>query len=212
MRTLLLATALCAIALPARAATPSAGVPQVIRSGLFADVNLGGFFTVGGKNSAGESTVSNAQAYLQLGLGYDISRHFAVAASFGLGSSAAACFGTVDPKGLCVGTDPDGKSVDVGDNFTATMFTLELTFKHHFTDRFSLQPRAHVGYAALDPEPLRDSAGRAVKSGVVAGAGVGVEYATHMDHFSIGADVYARYIVGPNILGMAIYPKVKYTF
>jgi len=41
---------------------------------------------------------------------------------------------------------------------------------------------------------------------------VGVEYATSMDHFSVGADVMSRFILGPNILSFAIYPRIKYTF
>ena len=33
-----------------------------------------------------------------------------------------------------------------------------------------------------------------------------------MDHFTIGADVLTRVILGPNILSFAIFPRVKYTF
>lgn len=205
-----------AILLPAStalAATPSVGVPQEIRSGLFTDVNLGGFFTLGGKDSSGNSGASNAQAYLQLGLGYDLTRNFALAASFGLGASAASCFGNDFTR--CYGAASTSGStattkngpVPLPDNFTATMFMLEASYKHFFTERFTLQPRLHLGYAMLEPAP--NDAG---KTGFVVGAGAGIEYATHMDHFSIGADIYGRYITGPNIFGMAIYPKVKYTF
>jgi hypothetical protein len=33
-----------------------------------------------------------------------------------------------------------------------------------------------------------------------------------MDHFSIGADVVGRFIVGTSITSLAIFPRVKYTF
>ena len=45
-----------------------------------------------------------------------------------------------------------------------------------------------------------------------AGVGVGLEYATSFDHFSVGADFLARYIIGPNIPTFALFPRVKYTF
>jgi hypothetical protein len=33
-----------------------------------------------------------------------------------------------------------------------------------------------------------------------------------LDHFTIGADVLARWIIGPSISGIAFFPRVKYTF
>ncbi|MFN7132816.1 MAG: adventurous gliding motility protein CglE [Myxococcales bacterium] len=190
------------------AAVPAAGVQQEIRTGFFTDVNLGGFFTVGGKNSAGASRPSNAQPYLQLGIGYDVAKNFSLGASFGLGASASACFSEVDPKsGVCVGTDADGKKTTVADNFTATTFAAAALYKHYFNERFTLQPRLLLVYARLDPG-LRPGA----TGGFLAGASVGVEYATHMDHFSIGADAAGQFVVGPNIFSVAIFPKVKYTF
>jgi hypothetical protein len=41
---------------------------------------------------------------------------------------------------------------------------------------------------------------------------MGIEYATQMDHFSIGADVVGRYILGTSIASLAIFPRLKYTF
>jgi hypothetical protein len=39
-----------------------------------------------------------------------------------------------------------------------------------------------------------------------------VEYATNMDHFTIGLDVVYRMILGPNIHTLQFFPRVKYTF
>ncbi|MBI5939168.1 MAG: adventurous gliding motility protein CglE [Caulobacterales bacterium] len=196
----------------ASAGTPAAGVAQPIRSGFFADVDMGGFFTIGGQNSKEQSRPSNAQAYLQLGVGYDVAKNFSVAATFGIGSSAASCFADISKKGDCVANKAQADSPKMADNFTATMVTAEASYRHFFTDRLSLQPRLHLGYALLDPEPRQKADGTPITGGVVAGVGVGVEYATHMDHFSIGADIYGRLITGPNIFSMAFYPKIKYTF
>ena len=196
----------------AHAATPAAGVEQQIRSGFFADVNMGGFFTLGGKNSKEQSRPSNAQAYLQLGIGYDIAKNVSLGASFGLGASASSCFATVAANGDCVGKDENQKKIAIADNFTATIFTGTISYKYFFNDRLTLQPRLHLGYAALDPEPRRNENGAPITGGFVAGAALAVEYATHMDHFSIGADVAGRLIAGPNIFTLAFFPKIKYTF
>lgn len=213
MASRLFGAVLAAVLLPATAfaAVPPAGVAQEIRSGFYTDVNLGAFFTLGGKNSAGASRPSNAQPYLQLGIGYDIAKNFSLGLGFGLGASASACFGEVTATG-CKGPDETGKSVTLPDNFTATTFTAAASYKHFFTERFTLQPRLLLGYSLLSPGPVRDTNGVEVTGGFVAGGSVGVEYATHMDHFSIGADASGQFIVGPNIFAIAIFPKVKYTF
>jgi hypothetical protein len=211
----------------AQAGAPAAGVVQEIHSGFFADVNLGGFFTAGGSNDLGSKGVSNAQPYLQLGIGYDIvktahpddSFGLAIGITFGMGSSAASCFGSYIYAGTsseaCV-ADPSKGANDqtnvLGDNFTATMFGAEVVFKVHLADRLWLRPRIEGGYAMLDPAPLNDSDGNPINGGAFAGVGVGLEYATHMDHFSIGLDIGGRLIIGPNIPTFTFYPMIKYTF
>jgi hypothetical protein len=198
----------------ARAATIAAGIPQEIRSGLFTDVNVGGFFTLGGRNSDNKAGLSSAQAYLQLGVGYDLLRWLSLGFNFGLGTSAASCFGEVmNPGGSsqCVVDQNAAVPRILSDNFTVTMFSLEAAFKLHLSERITIQPRLHLGYANLDPEPAWDR-GKPVTSCPLAGFGTGIEYATHMDHFSIGVDVFSRYLIGPNIPTIAFYPKVKYTF
>jgi hypothetical protein len=44
------------------------------------------------------------------------------------------------------------------------------------------------------------------------GGDLGIEWATHQDHFFVGIDFEPRFVVGPNILSMAFFPRVKYTF
>jgi hypothetical protein len=221
--TALLAASLALAPALARAGTPTAGVVQEIRSGFFADVNLGGFFTGAGTNNLGKKGVSNAQAYLQLGIGYDIiktarpedSFGLSIGVNFGMGASSASCFSTVTTAGTCVFDGTKGTSDPTNlapDNFTATMFGAEVVFKVRLVDRLWLRPRIEGGYALLDPEPLKDADGNLIGGGAYAGLGVGLEYATHMDHFSIGADIGARLIIGPNIPTFTFYPMIKYTF
>jgi hypothetical protein len=196
----------------ARAAVPAEGVPQAIRSGLFADVNLGGFLTIGGRNASDQNAASVPQAYMQVGLGYDLARHLSLAASFGLGSSASSCYAQV-VGGACLfdaarGATPENTAAD---NFTVAMFAVEASTKLFFTERLTLRPRLHLGFALLEPEPRREGASP-VDKGFVVGAGVGLEYATHLDHVSVGADLFGRLVTGPNLLAFALYPKIKYTF
>ncbi|HCF61724.1 MAG TPA: hypothetical protein DFS52_27475 [Myxococcales bacterium] len=196
------------LAATAHAATPAMGVPQQIRSGFFADVNMGGVFTLGGKSvMTGLSKPSNAQAYLQLGVGYDVLEFLSVGVHFGLGASAASCFSTVDNRQSCV-SNVDPKLV-MADNFTVSLFSAEVSYRHHFNSRFTLQPRLHLGYGSFDPVPMDG-----VNGAPVFGVAVGAEYATNMDHFSIGLEVDYRFMptLSPMMQVISFYPKIKYTF
>lgn len=200
------------------AGTPSAGVAQEARSGFFADISPGAFFTATGTNSRGNKGVSNAQAYLQLGIGYDVLKMkgeetfgLAIGLNFGLGSSAASCFANVTTNGDCI-YDTSKKTSDptniAPDNFTVSQLGAEVLFKIKVYDRLFLRPRITVGYAFLDPLPIEN-----LGLTFYAGVAFGIEYATRMDHFTIGIDLFdAKLIIGPNIPTFAIYPVIKYTF
>jgi hypothetical protein len=185
------------------AETPSQGVALEVRRGFFTETSIGVFFTLGGNN-----VYSNAQTYLQLGVGYDVSENVEVAASFGLGSNAQNCFveGVLPDDACASGTQ------DFPDNFTVTFFDLSAAYLFGVAERFYIAPKLAGGYTFLDPAPVADDQGDLVGGGPNLGGGVGVEYATNMDHFSIGAESLVRFIVGPNIPAVAIFGRVKYTF
>src|SRR5690606_25774073 len=106
-----LAAVLVLVPAVAGAATPSLGVPTPIRRGFFTETDLGIFFTTGGQGA----NPSNAQAYLNLGVGYDLlssSRHLlAVGLSFSMGASAGACFGELGERRV----PPGEESREAGD-------------------------------------------------------------------------------------------------
>jgi hypothetical protein len=79
-------------------------------------------------------------------------------------------------------------------------------------DRFYLMPKVAAGITRMDPAPVGSGDPGQPMMAPNAGVGIGLEYATPMDHFSVGADVLARYLIGPNITTFAIFPRVKYTF
>lgn len=192
------------------AAAPSEGVPLKVRRGFFTDVNVGALFTLGGANS-----YSNAQTYLQLGVGYDVSEAIELGFNVGMGASAANCFATVSPAGTCISEDRDpnngNRPFELSDNFTMLFIDVDASYYFKLAERFYLTPKLTGGYTLLDPAPVR-SGGKPVTSGPNAGAGIGVEYATSMDHFSVGAQVVMRFVIGPNIPVMTPYARIKYTF
>jgi hypothetical protein len=180
----------------ALAATPPEGVEPQVRRGFFVETDVGVFFTLGGAHA-----YSNAQTYLQLGVGYDINDKVELGAHFGLGASAANCYGGLTPGGGCLGSE----------NFTVTFLDASAAYLFHLGERIYLAPKVLAGWTMLDPSPLA-SQGLATTGTPNAGVGLGVEYATPMDHFSVGAEVLVRFIVGPNIPAFSIFPRIKYTF
>lgn len=172
---------------------PTQGKPLQVRRGFFTDTNLGTFFTVGGND-----IYSNAQSYVQLGIGYDLFETIEVGAHVAFGSNAFNCFaGRLGADGSCRRSDA----------FTVTFFDASVAYLLKMGDRLYLTPKIVAGWTLLDPEPI-DGHTR----GVNIGGGLGVEYATAMDHFSVGAEVLTRYVLGANIPTFAIFPRVKYTF
>lgn len=198
MKKSLLVAALVLSSTAAFAETPPEGVPYTPRQGFFTETDIGVFFTLGGEN-----VYSNAQTYLQLGVGYDVSERISLGAHFGLGSSAANCF-----AGYLPGTD----TCALSDNFTMSFFDVTAAYRVKLADRFYLMPKLAAGYTRLDPAPVGSGDPGQAMSAPNAGAGIGLEYSTSMDHFSVGADLLARYLIGPNITSVAIFPRVKYTF
>ena len=176
---------------------PPEGVPLQLRRGFFAETDLGGFVSLGGVDD-----YSNASLYLQLGLGYDLTRHVELLASFGLGTSASDCFTSRDASGVCA----------TSDSFTLQFFEVTARYLLPLKGRLFLTPEAVAGYTRLDPAPRVSDTGKALRSGGDLGGGVGVEYATAMDHFSIGADLIFRYVFNARIPTVALFPRVKYTF
>lgn len=201
-----LASLLVALIAPAAlAATRSEGVPIEVRRGVFTETNVGGFFTVGGDNH-----YSNLQTYLQLGVGYQLTLGegrglVPIGAHFGIGANAQNCFAGLT-KGVC----------NESDNFTVTFLGASGGYLHRVVERLYVGGKALAGWTLLDPPPVsgaRDSAKRAMNQGLNIGVAASVEYATLMDHFSIGLDVAFRVVLGvESIMSLSFYPRVQYTF
>ncbi len=180
------------------AATPSVGVPLEVRRGFFTETDIGGFFTLGGQQG-----YSNLQVYLQLGIGYQLTVNngkglIPIGLHGGIGSNAQNCFAPGPQPGTCARAN----------NFTLTMLNLTAGYLHEVVERFYVGGKLIGGTTLLDPDPIGD--GGTVRANL--GVAASLEYATNMDHFSIGLDIAYRFVVGPNISSMMIYPRVQYTF
>lgn len=193
-----LSIALACLPLGALAATPPQGVPLKVRRGFYTETNLGVFWTLGGDNH-----YSNAQPYLQLGVGYDLTERIAVGGHFGLGTNAVNCF-----AGFQGGTE----DCRLADSFTLAFADVTASYRFKLAERFYFAPQLAAGYTRIDPAPVVSTPQDKATVAPNAGVGVGIEYATSMDHFSVGADLLARMVIGPNIPTFAFFPRVKYTF
>lgn len=194
-------------ALPAgQAATPATGEPQVLRSGLFLDVNLGITTMLGGKRlSDGAAKPSAPSPYLQIGVGCDVLPRLAAGLTFGLGASGGRCLGAVTAQGTCIEGTSDNSSV--ASDFTLALVGAELSYRHPLGRRLHLSPRLHLGWTFLDPAPRLS-----VRGGFSAGLALGLEWATPLDHFTLGLELDWRLVAGPNLHTLGLYPRVKYTF
>lgn len=189
-----------------QAAEPAEGTPLVVRRGFFTETNVGGLVNLGGVDA-----YSNLQTYLQLGVGYNIGQSVELGVHVGIGANAQNCYGQHAPNNDEVCLAEDGKTV-LTDNFT--MFFIDLSASYYFQvyERLYIAPKLMGGYTLLDPAPVARGDGSLVNGAINLGVGAGLEYATSMDHFSIGLDVAARMILGPGIISLQFYPRVKYTF
>ena len=198
MRKLATLVAALLVSSSAFAATPPEGVPLQVRRGFFTETDVGGIFTVGGDNG-----YSNFQTYLQLGLGYQLTINdgkglIPIGFHVGIGANAQNCWAGLNNAGACTQSD----------NFTMTFLNASVGYLHQVVERFYIGGKLIGGVGLLDPDPVGDN--KLVRGNF--GVALSIEYATNMDHFSVGMDVSYRLVIGPNISALMFYPRVQYTF
>lgn len=219
MKKLFVLVACAAPALAFASATAPMGVPLQVRHGFYAEADTGGFFTIGGLHG-----VSNAQLFVGAGVGYDVIDRLSLAVHFDVGSSSGNCFTpSEDPAtGECIDpqyvkTDQQGNSsqIALASNFAVFGMNLQARYAVDLAERFTLAPKLLVGAGTLTPLAVAPPNKTPTDSDgfhALVGAGVGLQYATNLDHFTVGFDVEFRMIVGPNVPALAFYPRLKYTF
>ena len=180
----------------------STGSPEAIRTGFYAETSLGTFFTLGGGDS-----YSNVEAFLGIGVGYDITKALSVSVQFQLAPSAGDCY-------VVNGAGADQCPAAGSDTFTMLAIDAEVSYRFEVANRLFIPVRLFGGAADFTPVPsnaLAPVTNSDVWTWSIGGA-TGIEYATHFDHFSIGLEASGRFVQALNMTAIAIYPRIKYTF
>src|ERR1700722_3495016 len=92
------------------------GSPEPIRSGLFFETSMGAFLTVGGLDS-----YSSAEAFLGLGVGYDIIPNLSVGLQFRLAPNVSDCYSSTSTGAAACG----GSGTTTTPPSTFTLIALE---------------------------------------------------------------------------------------
>jgi hypothetical protein len=190
---------------PAGQQMPQLGVDEQPRRGVYAETSLGVFTTAGG-----DRALSIAQAYLGMAVGRDLGDRAAVFLQLGIGASSASCFDATATR--CLGADSFGVSyVELGLKYGAKLLP-----------RLRLSGMLVSGLTVLSPSPIYDSKAGSVPDKVLGphgGAGLALDYDTHLDHFAVGVDLLGRYSVTRrpgggsfSLLSFAGMPRIKYVF
>jgi hypothetical protein len=183
----------------------TAGVDQPPRRGAYAEAAVGAFTTLGGSRP-----FSLLQPYLGLTVGREIGAASSLFVSVGIGASSDSCF------------QPNATGCAASDSFGATFFEGGASFGVHRSDRMAFAIKAVGGMTMLSPGPF--ARGNGDVPGTLfaphAGAGVSMDYDTHLDHFGVGVDALLRETLvnkpdgsGRTMLGsLALLPRVRYVF
>jgi hypothetical protein len=206
----LLAAAAARAQAPAGSSVPATGFDEPPHRGAFVETSVGVFTVFGG-----DAAVSNAQPYLSFALGHELGDHASVFASLAIGGASGSCFQINPTDGSCVGAD----------SFGVIFFEVGGSYGFAASTRTLLSLKVVGGMTDLTPSPTQD--GSSVPGSLFGfhfGAGVALDYDTHLQHFAVGADVLVRYTIAPytpaagqgsqtlGLTSLAVMPRIRYVF
>jgi len=218
LRTLLLGVAFLLASVPVRALAQTTSVSAApllekeapvdeVERGFYLGADVGLSFWGGLPAAAGTPSPSSWGMMLRLEAGYDIGRYVTVAlfgafAAYGAGSeyigysdgAASGAFTQLIP------------GVDV--RFNALGFA-----DSQGVQRTWIYVKAGAGWAFFQPQALFTATpATSSYSAFYAFAGVGLEYYTHLRHFSFGLEVDASFLGKSSEWGFQITPNIRYAF
>lgn len=198
---------------------PQQDAPFKIRRGFFAETDLGVYFTFGGRNTNDVALpsrgISNVQPFLGITAGYDIVHgprySFSLGVKLAVGYSGGA--GRVTGAEVMMGgTDLTTRSSD----FAVMEAGVAAGFAYMVSDRLAVTAKLDGGAGIVDPNPkasASDTGAGGVSAGGLIGAGLGIEYFTLLNDFSVGLDLrYAQVLAGGSIPSASVTIPIKYTF
>jgi hypothetical protein len=185
---------------------PQTGVDPRPKRGIFAETTLGLFTSLGGSQA-----LSNGQPYLGMTVGRDLGDLATIFVALGIGASSASCF-DLTAAGTC----------NAADSFGATYLEGGASYGKELANRLRLSGRIVAGVTQLAPGPIKDTVAKVVPDslyGFHAGAGLGIDYDTRLDHFAVGFDIIGRFTVAGrpdsgtfNLFTIAFLPRIRYVF
>ena len=124
-------------------------------------------------------------------IGYDLGQ----VAAMHLGVYGRQISGTQGSGDTTISTDAD-----------VLMLMIGVRFNLATTKRLGFFVKANVGYMVASPELAK------IGDGAEFHAGAGIEYATQLRHFFVGAEVLASYLPAVGGFSAIVTPTLKYTF
>lgn len=192
---------------------PSLGVPVQPSRGLFAELQVGTFFAIGGHNG-----VSDAAPFLGLLIGYDLSDSLAVGMGLSFGASTNTCFAGADDRGSLCEKDQgftEG-SISGAESFSIVLADGFLTYLVGITGQWYVGGRLVGGLAILSPRPVVQAGVSPLGAdfGFNVGGIATTEFHTYLNHLVVGLDLGVHFISGggASFVGVAVYPRLKYVF
>lgn len=226
------------VAATAAGAPAAASDSFQIRRGLHAELDLGVFFTFGGINTNSENFlaydprnpgavplptkgISNVQPLLSVFFGYDVVQDAKYSLAAGLRFLAAYSGGASRVKAADVdatlpNTDERKTLATRANDYAVLQTGVGLSFGYLLSERIALTVKAGGGLAILDPDPVAtagETAGGASAFSGAVGGGLGVEYFTLLNDFSVGLDLnFTMIFAAGGIPSLGVSIPIKYTF
>jgi len=162
-----------------------------IRSTFGVSVTITDVFKEKSGDRPRESSIWPPGPIIGLEMGYDLGQ----VAAIHLGVYGRQIPGTQGSGDNEISTDADVLMLMLGGRFNLAT-----------TKRMGFFIKANVGYMLASPEMAK------VGDGVEIHAGAGIEYATQLRHFFVGAEVMASYLPAVGGFSAFVTPTLKYTF
>ena len=162
-----------------------------LRSAFGVSVTLTDVFKEKSGDRPRESSVWPPGLIIGLEMGYDLGQ----VAAIHLGVYGRQISGTQGSGDSTISTDADVLMLMIGGRFNLAT-----------TKRLGFFIKANVGYMLASPELAK------IGDGVEIHAGGGIEYATQLRHFFVGAEVMASYLPAIGGFSAIVTPTLKYTF
>lgn len=227
------AAAVLLCATPAFAQTPAAagpkkGTPPEIVRGVYTEFDFGTVAFIGG------DTASNTQPGVMagFGMGTDIGRYLKVELRMlnSTADSAGTVYreaGTIDVPDEITARNPcaddPNTACTTAPDVQVSLVTGGVKLVYPMSDRLEVQGLFAGGVMLSNPAPeqifqfnqdkqLADPTSVEAGSSPIFGFGAGIEYYTHLRHFSVGANAAVWIVPGPGGMMATVFPTIKYTF